>query len=91
MEKICIYVFYEKKKYLILFFLFILKYIYFFEGIISINYRLIMEISDFEIFFNYLKKEYLDYIYYLISDVEKMEFIYFEFIWISYISFQTQY
>jgi hypothetical protein len=91
MEKICIYFFYEKKKYLILFFLFILKYIYFFEGIISINYRLIMEISDFEIFFNYLKKEYLDYIYYLISDVEKMEFIYFEFIWISYISFQTQY
>ena len=91
MEKICIYVFYEKKKYLILFFLFILKYIYFFEGIISINYRLIMEISDFEIFFNYLKKEYLDYIYYLISDVEKMGFIYFEFIWISYISFQTQY
>ena len=74
-----------KKKYLIFFFFF-LKYIYFFEGIISINYRLIMEISDFEIFFNYLKKKYLDYIYYLISDVEKMEFI-----WISYISFQTQY
>ena len=72
-------------------FFFILKYIYFFEGIISINYRLIMEISDFEIFFNYLKKKYLDYIYYLISDVEKMEFIYFEFIWISYIFFQTQY
>ena len=90
MEKICIYFFYEKKIFDFIFFIYFEIYL-FFEGIISINYRLIMEISDFEIFFNYLKKEYLDYIYYLISDVEKMEFIYFEFIWISYISFQTQY